>query len=170
MIKLLRKRRSIRCYKSKPIDKKSVSGLIESALRSPSSRNNRPCEFVIVDDRGLLEIVVCGDSTKSDVWVEDCSIATILIQMMAESLKLGSCWIQIRNRKRADGSPSEEYIQSILGLPRHLKVEAIVSLGHPDEKREPVPKTALEFAKVKLNHYSKNYASEVITGSARKKA
>jgi hypothetical protein len=47
---------------------------------------------------GLIGIVVCGDRTQSDVWIEDCSIASILAQMASQSLGLGSCWIQVRNR------------------------------------------------------------------------
>jgi nitroreductase len=179
MIKLLRKRRSIRRYKTKPLDKKMIAGLIEAALRAPSSRNNRPCEFILVDDKTVIEklseakesgsqfikgapfaIVVCGDSTKSDVWVEDCSIATILIQMMAVSLKLGSCWIQMRNRKRADGTTAELYIQQLLGIPDHIKVEAVVAMGLPAEAKKPVPRTDLDYSKIRLNSYREPFPAK----------
>src|SRR5574340_493146 len=115
MMNLVRKRRSIRTYTREPVDRESLDLLVEAMLRSPSSRNRQPWEFVIVDDPQLLSklseakehgsgflqnaplgIVVCADSAKSDVWVEDCSIAAILVQMVAQSLGLGSCWIQIR--------------------------------------------------------------------------
>ena len=121
MIELVRKRRSIRSYTQEPIDQQSRDLLIEALLRAPSSRNNTPWEIVLVDDRELLlklstakehgstflkqaalGIVVCADTTKSDVWVEDCAIASILVQMVAESLGLGSCWIQIRSRRHDD--------------------------------------------------------------------
>ena len=180
MIKLLRKRRSIRRYKTKPVDKKTIAGLIESALRAPSSRNGRPCEFIFVDDKKLIEklsdakengsqflksaplaIVVCGDSTKSDVWVEDCSIATILIQMMAVSLKLGSCWIQMRNRKRADGTTAEVYIQQLLSIPEHIKIESVVALGSPAETKKPVPRTDLDYSKIRLNSYAEPFVAKM---------
>jgi nitroreductase len=160
MIKLLRKRRSIRRYKTKPVDKKTIAGLIESALRAPSSRNNRPCEFILVDDKKLIEKLSDSKETKSDVWVEDCSIATILIQMMAVSLKLGSCWIQMRNRKRADGTMAEIYIQQLLGIPEHIKVEAVVALGWPAETKKPVPKTDLDYSKVRLNSYAEPFIAK----------
>lgn len=178
MINLLRKRRSIRKYSEKPVDRKSLGLLIEAILRSPSSRNIKPWEFIIVDDRELLSklseakehgsqflknaalgIVVCADSTQSDVWIEDCAIASILAQMTALSLGLGSCWIQIRNRKHAGKKSSERYIQEILGLPRHIKVESIMSIGYPAETKKPVPKSKLDYHKVKRNHYSDSYAS-----------
>lgn len=47
-----------------------------------------------------LAIVVIADGQKSDVWVEDASIASILIQLEAEKLGLGSTWIQLREARR----------------------------------------------------------------------
>jgi nitroreductase len=173
MIDLLRKRRSIRKYTQERIDEKSLELLAEALLRSPSSRNIKPWEFIIVDDRELLTelseakehgsaflkgaplgIVICADSTKSDVWVEDCSIASILVQMVAQSLGLGSCWIQIRNRKHSEKGTSEKYVQRLLGLPRHIKVESIVSIGHPNETKTPISKEKLDHHKVRRNRYS----------------
>ena len=45
-----------------------------------------------------LAVVICADETLNDAWIEDCSIASILLQLTAQSIGLGSCWIQIRNR------------------------------------------------------------------------
>ena len=104
-----------------------------------------------------LGIVVCADSAKSDVWVEDCSIAAILVQMTALDLGLGSCWIQIRNRNHTETMPAEQYIQSLLGLPQHIKVECMVSIGYPDEIKNPIAESELDYNKVKYNHYSRPY-------------
>jgi nitroreductase len=176
MIELLRTRRSIRKYTRDPIESKTVDLLVEALLRSPTSRNRQSWEFVIVDDQELLAklsktrtqgsqqmqgaglgIVVCADSTRSDVWVEDCSIAAILVQMTAQSLGLGSCWIQIRNREHTEGMSAEQYVQDLLGLPPHITVECMVSVGHPDETKKPVPASELDYTKVKRNHYSRGY-------------
>ena len=172
MIELLRKRRSIRSYTQEPIDQQSRDLLIEALLRAPSSRNNTPWEFVLVDDRELLlklsaakehgstflkgaalGIVVCADTAKSDVWVEDCAIASILVQMVAESLGLGSCWIQIRNRRHDDRITAEAYIKGVLGLPEHISVESIISIGHPAVRREPLPSDQLQYGKIRYNQY-----------------
>lgn len=179
MIDLLRTRRSIRKYAQTPIDSKKIDVLIETLLRSPTSRNGKSWEFVIVDDRELLSklsqtreqgshhlrdaplgIVVCADSTKSDVWVEDCSIAAILVQMTAHALGLGCCWIQIRNRNHSEIISAEQYIQSLLGLPEHIKVECMVSIGYPNETKHPIPDSELAYNKVKHNHYSNNYVQK----------
>jgi len=179
MIDLLRTRRSIRKYTSKPIDSKMMDVLIEALLRSPTSRNNKSWEFIIVDDRNLLSklskareqgshhlqdatlgIVVCADSRRSDVWVEDCSIAAILVQVTAHDLGLGSCWIQIRNRDHTQMMSAEQYIQDLLGLPQHIKVECMVSVGYPNETKKPIANSELEYHKVKHNFYSSNYVAK----------
>lgn len=177
MIELIRARRSIRAYTRDPVDKQSVDLLVETLLRAPTSRNNKPWEFVVVDDPQLLAglatakehgsaflkgaplaIVVCGDSGKSDVWVEDCSIASILVQMTAQSLGLGSCWVQIRKRPHDRDTTAEALIRELLGLPERLNVEAVIGIGHPAEQRTPVPASDLDYAKVKRNRYEKPYS------------
>jgi nitroreductase len=174
MIELLRKRRSIRKYTAQPVSRKSRDLLVEALLRSPTSRNNKPWEFIVVDDPALLAklstakqhggaflkdvplgIVIAADSTKSDVWVEDTAIAAILVQAVAESLGLGSCWIQIRNRPHDAATTAEAFIQQLLGLPEQIKIASIISIGHPAETKPPVPAGELDYHKVKLNHYSK---------------
>ncbi|ABQ26293.1 nitroreductase family protein [Geotalea uraniireducens] len=173
MIELLRKRRSIRKFTPEKVAPETVELLIEALLRAPSSRSINPWEFVVVDDSELLSklsrskehgseflknaplaIVVCADSTKSDVWVEDCSIASIIVQMAALSMGLGSCWVQIRNRRHDAGRSAEEYIRELLGLPEHIKVESIIGIGHPGEKKRAVPAKDLQYENVKRNRYA----------------
>jgi len=88
MIELLLKRRSIRKFTAEKIVPETVGKIIEAALRAPSSRGFNPWEFILVDDpdtlgklakakqhgseflkNAPLAIVVCADSTKSDVWI-----------------------------------------------------------------------------------------------------
>jgi nitroreductase len=172
MIELLRKRRSIRKHTDKVIEPEKIEILKEALLRSPSSRGIDPWEFIFVDDKELLKqlalckphgasflngaalgIVICAEEQKSDVWVEDCSIASILVQMVAQSIGLGSCWIQIRKRKFDDQMTSEDYIRKLLNIPDGLKVESIIALGHPAEKKEPVPQENLKYEKLRINCY-----------------
>ncbi|MCP4258785.1 MAG: NAD(P)H-dependent dehydrogenase/reductase [Planctomycetes bacterium] len=172
MIELLRNRRSIRKYTEKLIEPEKIEILKEVLLRSPSSRGFDPWEFIFVDNRELLKqlalskphgasflsgaalgIVICADEQKSDVWVEDCAIASILVQMVVQSIGLGSCWIQIRNRNFDDQLTSEDYIRKLLNIPSGLKVESIIALGYPAEKKEPVPRESLKYEKVRMNGY-----------------
>jgi nitroreductase len=170
---ILRKRRSIRKYKNRPIENKKMDILIETLVRSPSSRNLNPWEFIIVTNEILLDqlskskrhgsefikgaplgIVVCGDPEKSDVWVEDCSIASILVQVVAESLHLGSCWIQIRKRMHSDSMSSESYVRKVLDIPVRLKVESIIAIGYPDEEKIPHDRELLDFNQISYDYYN----------------
>ena len=168
MIDLLRTRRSIRKYKKEVIDPRHLEIIKEALLRCLSSRSINHRTFIFVDDKDLLSglskvrehgsqfiedaaigIIVCGDYTKSDVWVEDCAIASIVAQLTAHSLGLGSCWIQIRNRVYSKEMTDEEYIQGLLNIPRNLKVLSIISIGVPAENKSPIPIEELDYAKIK---------------------
>jgi nitroreductase len=90
----------------------------------------------------------CADENESDVWIEDCSIASIILQLTGQSLGLGSCWIQIRNRIYSGDMSSEEYIKSILDLSKTMRVESMISFGYPGEEKSPVPKEQLDYKKI----------------------
>jgi nitroreductase len=173
MIDLVRKRRSIRKFTADKIVPEKIETLIEAALRAPSSRGINPWEFIFVDDPEILlklskakqhgsqflnnaplGIVVCADSTTSDVWIEDCSIAAIVIQLTAFSLGLGSCWAQIRNRQHDDEKSAETYVRELLGLPDHVTVETILGIGYPAEKKSPVSADKLHHDKIRINRWS----------------
>jgi nitroreductase len=174
MIDILRTRRSIRKYEKKTIDRRSLEIMKEALLRSPSSRGINPWTFIFVDDPDVLKrlsrakehgsdflkgaalgIVVCGDETKSDVWIEDCAIASVVVHLAAHSLGLGSCWIQIRNRAHSEGRTAEEYVQELLSIPKNLKVESIIGIGFPAETKAPIPSEKLDYGKMNYNRFSR---------------
>lgn len=167
MLELMRKRRSIRKFKKDRISQTTVDVLKEAVLRSPSSRGIRPWKFFFVQDAEVitrlsrckesgsvflkdapLAVVVCGDETASDVWIEDCSIAGIIVHLSAESLGLGSCWIQVRNRMQNAETTSEDYVRNILGIARPLRVLAIIAIGFPNEIKAGHPYESLDHGKV----------------------
>lgn len=172
MIELIRKRRSIRSFTGQALETKQVELLVETLLRAPTSRSINPWEFVLVDDGELLArlstaklhgsgflkgaalaVVICADETRSDVWVEDCSIAAILLQMTVQSLGLGSCWAQIRQRQHDKQMSAEQFVQELLGLPARIRVEAIIGIGHPAEERAPLAADQLQNGKVSHNRF-----------------
>jgi nitroreductase len=169
---LLEKRRSIRKYKGTPIENEKIEYLKEAVLRSPSSRSLNPWEFVFVTDAQLLKslaqskphgasflkgatlgVVICADPAKSDVWVEDCSIASIFVHLAAASIGLGSCWVQIRKREHDQTRTAEEYVRGLLKLPETYRVESIIAIGYPAETKTPHPKSSLPYEKIYVNRY-----------------
>ncbi len=170
---LLIRRHSIRRYTDEPIDPEDVKTILEAALLAPSSKSARPWHFVVVDDRPTLEIlagckangtrpistcslavVVCAETERSDMYLEDMSIAAAYMQLQATALGLGACWIQVRNRFTNDDEAAEEIVRSTLGIPDDMVVECIVTLGHPNEERRPVDPAKLLWEKVKINRWT----------------
>lgn len=173
LLDLLRKRRSIRQFTNQPVAAEKVDALIEAAVRTPTSRGLNPWEFIVVTDPELLEqlgsakehgsaflagaplaIVVAADTTKSDVWTEDCSIAAMVIQLAAEELSLGSCWAQIRLRPHSADRSAEQYLQELLGLPASHAVECVIGIGSPAEEKAGHASADLPFDHVHRNRFN----------------
>ncbi len=177
---LIRKRRSIRKFLKRNVETEKVDQLVEAALRAPSSRGLNPWEFIVVTEKYLLEklskakkhgssflnnaplgVAVCADPEKCDVWIEDASIASTYIQLAAESLGLGSCWVQIRDRMHDEShdknNTAEGYVAGVLNIPENLRIESIIAIGYPDEKKPPHSREELQYEKVHLNLYGRLY-------------
>ena len=170
---LLLNRRSIRKYQDKDLSAEDVKLLLEAALLAPTSKNQRSWSFTVVEDkdqlaqlsqckpqfatpisRCKLAVIVSADVMVSDVWVEDASIAAAYIQLQAEALGLGSCWIQVRERFGADGVPANEYVHNVLDIPLQLQVLSIIAVGHKGMERKPFDESHLQWEKVHINKYN----------------
>ena len=169
---LLRLRRSTRKFTEQEIASDDVKTIMEAALMAPSSKRSLSWEFVLVEDAEKLErlsvckdngakliagaklaVVVLGDPMKSDVWIEDASIAATLIQLQAEELGLGSCWIQVRGRFGAMDEPAEDFVRETLGIPEEMGVLCILSIGHKDEERKPFDEEKMMWEKVHIGQW-----------------
>ena len=171
-LELLKKRRSCRRFTEQTVDENSVCDLMKAALMSPSGHRINPWEFIMVEDKEMLRqlsmckaagsallegaalaVVVIGDTNKTDVWVEDCSIATILIQLAAEDLGLGSCWVQVRKRFDADGVSADENVKRLLGIPENYAVLSIVAIGHKERESKPFDEDKLQWEKIHVGKF-----------------
>jgi len=170
---LLQKRRSIRIFSSRQVEREKRDLLLEAGLRAPSSRGRMPWEFVVVDDPALLQqlgaakqhgsaflasaplaIVVVADPDKCDVWIEDVSLAAILIQLAATALGLGSCWAQIRLREHdAAGGSANDFVVDLLGLPETYQVGSIIGIGYPGEEKPGHSRESLAWDKLHAGKY-----------------
>ncbi len=174
LLSLLMKRRSIRKYENKKVEQEKVDKIIQAALLSPSGHAKYPWQFIVVDDNNLLSrlsfskmqgsaflsnaplgIVVAADQNLSDTWVEDASIASILMMLTAHWLGLGSCWIQIRKRMYSEVKTAEEYIREILKIPENVNVLSIIALGYPNEEKMPKSENKLLYERVFYNSFAK---------------
>lgn len=150
LLDVLQNRRSVRKYANDHISDKAIEMILQAGLLSASSRAIRPWELILVRDQTVLKklsdcrsnsakmlenadvaIVVIANRIKSDVWVEDCAIVMSNMHLMADSLGIGSCWIQGRLRDAPDGRTTEAYVREIIKFPQEYSLEAILSLGIP---------------------------------------
>ncbi len=169
---LIKNRRSMRKFTDEELTQEEVVALLRAALMAPSSKRSNPWQFVVVDDRETLKklslckevgaafladaalaIVVLADPLVSDVWIEDAAVATLMVQLQAEDLGLGSCWVQLRERFTASGIPSNDYVHDVLDLPLQLQAVTIVALGHKGMERKPFNEEHLQWEKVHINKY-----------------
>lgn len=153
---LLVERRSIRKYTDQPIDPETVKTILEAGLLSPTGKNARAWHFIAVENkdmllrlseckangalpvgRSALTICVAVDVTASETWIEDGSIAAAYMMLQARELGVGSCWIEVNGRLAADGTPAEDVVSELLGLPEHIQPLCLIALGIPDEERKP---------------------------------
>ncbi len=174
---LITERRSIRRYTSEPVDSDDVRLILEAALMAPTSKSTRSWKFVCIDSPDILArladckpagavslqscplaIVVTADPMQSDPWIEDASIAATYMQLQAADLGLGTCWVQIHGRQTADGTPSDEFVTSLLGMPETLPVLCIITIGHPAEQRKPQNLEKLTWESVHLGGWHPDQA------------
>jgi nitroreductase len=169
---IIYRRRSIRKFESRAVEREKQEQLLKAALLAPSGKSTYPCEFILVDDAGVLEtlsnaktygaallakapmaIVVVADTTKYDVWVEDASIASTFIMLEAENLGLGCCWVQMRLRGTADGVTATHNMQIALNLASGHEVLAVLAIGYKAETKSPYTDADLKTAKLHYNTF-----------------
>ena len=156
LLDLMLKRRSVRKYRDEEIPKEKLNRILQAGLLAPTSRNRKPCSFLIVDNKDVLEklskskdagaaflkdankvIVVAANSNVSDTWIEDSSIALSFMHLMAAEEDIGSCWIQIHLRKSESGESAEDIVREILGIDDYFRIVGILALGIPDGEVKP---------------------------------
>ena len=173
LLKIMQKRRSVRSYSGEAVPMEKLNLILQAGMMAPSGRAIRPWELIVIRDKqkliGLsscrmggsarmlagadLAIAVVGDEEKSDVWTEDCCVVMENMHLMASALGVGSCWIQCRERMAMDGETAEEYARTILQFPAECRLEAILSLGMPEEDWPETPLESLPFGKIHINKY-----------------
>ncbi len=149
----IKRRRSIRKYEKRAVEKKKLLKVLEAARLAPSAMNRQPYAFVVTSDNETIEkigsacnqkwiaptiITVCAFPEEAYVrddgeeyWKADAAVAMNNMSLMACAIDLGTCWIV---------AFKEEKIREILGIRPEARVVAMTPLGYPAEKKGPVTK------------------------------
>ncbi len=172
IMQYFRQRRSVRKYTGAGIDDAVLRQVLEAGITAPTGDNYQSVEFVVIRDRVRLEelaharkagtamleqagaaILVLADTAKTDLWLEDASIAAAYMHLAADGLGLGSCWIQMRARDAADGSDMEDWLRTRFQFPEQMRAVAIISLGCIDTHPAPHPAESIRWGKVHEERY-----------------
>ncbi len=155
-LEVIEKRHSVRKYSDKPVEREVLDAIVKVAQTAPSSRNSKSSAFMIVEDKDTLEalatmrdygsgliagapaaIVVLGDETKTDLWVDNCAISATFVQLAVTAMDLASCWVHCNGRPRLkeepDGAKAEDFVSELLGLKDGLRPYCVVAIGYPEE-------------------------------------
>lgn len=159
-------RRSIRKFKKEKISTNIINDILKAAMFAPSARNQQPWQFIVIDERSLLDeiplihphanmcktaplaILVCADLSfeiSKDMWAFDCAAATQNILLAAHDKGLGSVWVGVYFRKEL-----VDNLKKFFKLPNNIIPISLIPMGHPDEK---APK-AERFKKERIHYNS----------------
>ncbi|MBF0647636.1 nitroreductase family protein [Dysgonomonas sp. GY75] len=145
VLSVIHGRKSVRSFiKDRPVSDEDAKTLVKAGMAAPSGKDTRPWEFIIINNRNILDklaeelptakmlsqapmaIVVCGDTTKSSYWYLDCSAATQNILLTAEALDLGAVWTAAYPYPDRMGTVSKN-----ISLPSHILPLVVIPVGYP---------------------------------------
>lgn len=146
-------RRSVRKYKNKPIEKEKVEMLLRAAMQAPTAKNRQEWEFIVVDDKSILNklaeidkpgtnpiaearlaiillanIKFCSDGAMI-YWQQDLAAATQNIMLEAVNQGLGSVWIGMSPK-----NIRESGVKRIFNIDEDTKVASLISIGYPENE------------------------------------
>jgi nitroreductase len=152
VLNAIKNRRTIRRFKSTPIDEEKLETILEAGRWAPSFSNLQPWRFIVIKDQGLknaidkaaresvlhlgineapVVILVCVDRRIDPLHaIETGAAAAQNIALAAHSLGLGAGWIGIW------GTEAEASIQKIFKLPETVRAVSLLPIGVPDESPE----------------------------------
>lgn len=156
-LEVIEKRHSVRKYSDRAVEREILEAIVKVAQTAPSSRNSRSSAFMIVEDRDTLDalsqmrdygsallsgaqaaIVVMGDDTKTDLWVDNCAISATFVQLAVTAMDLVSCWVHCNGRPRLkaepEGAKAEDYVSELLGFKDNLRPYCVIAVGYPAEE------------------------------------
>lgn len=149
----IRSRRSIRKYKKGvTIPEEHIQLMLEAAMMAPSAGNTRPWEFIVLENRGLMEkiteinpysrmlktasaaIIICAKPELqtgicSGFWPQDCGAAAENLLLQAQELGYGTCWCGMY--------PIQHRVEKLQALLNTRSIPyAVIAVGIPDQAPE----------------------------------
>lgn len=160
IFEIIRKRRSVRDYLDKPVEKEKILQCLEAARLSPSACNAQPWKFIVVDEPELkhrLCEAAFGGIYKLNRFAQKAPILIVVVSEKEKFLaKIGgylrntdyylidigiACEHLILQAQEFGlgtcwlGWFDEKQVKETLNIPKDKKVDILISLGYPKEEK-----------------------------------
>ena len=158
VIEVIRKRQSVRSYQDKEIPEEILQEILEAGRLAPSASNRQGWKFIVVKDEHLKQklvpvcrnqkfigeapVVIIGCATNIEYimpcgeysYPVDLAISLDHMSLQAAALGLGTCWI---------GAFYQDEVKEIMGIPKGVRVVALMPLGFPKELESKIGRKPL---------------------------
>jgi nitroreductase len=148
-LSVIHSRKSVRNFiPDKTVSRETLDTIVRAGMAAPSAMNLQPWQFIVIDDRVILDslsdglpyakmlsqasaaIVVCGDSTirtnDAGFWEFDCSLASGNILLAVEAMGLGAVWTAVHPDAKRIAT-----VKNILHLPTTIIPLNVIPIGYP---------------------------------------
>ncbi|MDD4569644.1 MAG: nitroreductase family protein [Tepidanaerobacteraceae bacterium] len=151
VIRVIKERRSVRDYISKPIPQDVLEDIVDCGRLAPTANNLQPWVFVVTTEMATKEkiaglatygkfianaaaciAVFCERDNRHPV--EDGSAATQNILIAAKAHGIDTCWVAGYERSYS------ENVRRFLGVPKKYMLISLISLGYSDKMVNRVKK------------------------------
>jgi nitroreductase len=150
--KVLKKRHSVRKFKTKKPDWRDIIEAIDAARYSPMAGGNYSLKFILISDKDLITkisdasqqqfvgkvhyiVVVCSNPSRTINAYGD--MGKIYLRQQAGAA-MQNFWLKLVEKGLSTtwvGYFIEEQIKRILKIPEHIQVEALFPIGYEFEKQ-----------------------------------
>lgn len=162
---LVRKRRSVRSYAPKPLEREAILSCLEAARLAPSACNVQPWRFVVVDAPDLKSKLCNAAFSGSHATNRFAGEASVIITVVADpdlfanvlgatlqgtryfliDIGIACAHLVLRAAELGLGACvlgwfNEGGVKRVLGIPRRKKVVVLISIGYPAEEKGDVKK------------------------------
>ena len=149
------KRYSCRCFRKERVPEEALIRIFQAAMQAPSALNEQPWEFLLIREACMKREVAginpyCHPAAEADClillladlnrlkkdspwWVQDMSACAENMLLQAVVLGLGAVWLGVYPREER-----MKKLSRLVCLPENVIPFAVISVGYPDEERDPV--------------------------------
>ena len=155
----IERRRSVRKYTGKVIDRCELESIVEAGRLAPSAKNRQAWRFIVIDDQKVKEriqeaafgqehvgnagAVIALCTTNVDYRMPngqlsygiDISIAASFMMLQAEHSGLGTCVMSTYD---------EQEVKNILTVPYSMRIPLLLLVGYPEERQRLLDRYPIE--------------------------